>query len=114
MKKTILYLCILLLVGCSSKINYGRYVLDDSHSPFTSWIDIHRDGTYEFNASDNVSYRPSGKFTISSNRLTLHVGDNSSYYFLIDDDTLVYQGSTTEGNFIKKGSIYRFQGTKGN
>lgn len=109
MKKFLILLCTFVLLSCSPNIKYGRYVLKNSHYLFESWIDINRDGSYVFNAASNVSYRPSGKYRIDGKYLILDVGDNSSYTFIIQDETLVFDSSTTEGSFIKKGAVYQFQ-----
>lgn len=71
-----------------------------------SWIDINEGNMYEFNRAMNTSYRPSGKYSIEKDMLILHVGDNSSYTFLIDGDSLIFESTTTNGNFIKSGTVY--------
>jgi hypothetical protein len=105
MIKKIMFVLILMLFtlsACStSSIKTGRYVMENTAIEDWSWIDIKEGNTYEFNRANNVSYRPSGKYTIENNKLILNVGDNSYYTFLIDGDSLIYQSTTTSGHFIK-------------
>jgi hypothetical protein len=104
---TILVLIFIFLSGCSSQsIKAGRYVMENTETEDWSWIDIKEGNTYEFNRANNVSYRPSGKYTVENNKLILNVGDNSYYTFLIDGDSLIYESTTTSGHFIKKGTVY--------
>ncbi len=100
-------LCSMLLSSCSSSsIKTGRYFMENTETEDWSWIDINEGNTYEFNLALNVSYRPSGKYTIENSRLILDLGDNSSYTFLIDGNSLIFESTTTNGNFIKKGTVY--------
>jgi hypothetical protein len=104
---TILVLIFIFLSGCSSQsIKAGRYVMENTETEDWSWIDIKKGNTYEFNRANNVSYRPSGKYTVENNKLILNIGDNSYYTFLIDGDSLIYESTTTSGHFIKKGTVY--------
>lgn len=110
MRRTFIFfivLQLLILSACSSPtVKPGRYVLENSEIEDWSWIDINDDNTYEFNRAGNVSYRPSGKYTIENNYLILDVGDNSSYTFRIDGNSLIFESTTTNGNFIKNGTVY--------
>ena len=102
-----LVLIFITLSGCSSQsIKTGRYVMENTANDDWSWIDINENNTYEFNAAIHVSYRPSGKYTVENNKLILKVGDNSSYTFRIDGNSLIFESTTTHGNFIKKGTVY--------
>jgi hypothetical protein len=104
---TILVLIFIFLSGCSSQSKKaGRYVMENTETEDWSWIDIKKGNTYEFNRANNVSYRPSGKYTVENNKLILNIGDNSYYTFLIDGDSLIYESTTTSGHFIKKGTVY--------
>lgn len=110
MKKIYLTFIIVLsfsLIACSpTSIKTGRYVMENTEVEEWSWIDISEGNQYEFNRALNTSYRPSGKYTVEGNKLILKVGDNSSYTFIIDGNSLIYDSSTTSGNFIKKGTVY--------
>jgi hypothetical protein len=110
MKKILIFLLIfqiLALSACSSSsIKTGRYVMENTETEDWSWIDIKEGNTYEFNRAGNVSYRPSGKYSVEGDKLILNVGDNSSYTFLIYGNSLIFESTTTNGNFIKKGTVY--------
>jgi len=114
MRKKIVLLLILLiftLTACSSSsIKTGRYVMENTETEEWSWIDIKDGNMYEFNRAGNVSYRPSGKYTVEGDRLILNVGDNSSYTFIIEGNSLIFESTTTNGNFIKKGTVYTLKG----
>ncbi|MBV1709473.1 MAG: hypothetical protein KMY54_06415 [Erysipelothrix sp.] len=114
MRKKIMFVLILMfftLSACSaSSIKTGRYVMENTAIEDWSWIDIKEGNMYEFNRASNVSYRPSGKYTIENNKLILNVGDNSYYTFLIEGDSLIYESTTTSGHFIKKGTVYTLKG----
>ena len=114
MRKNLVFVLILLfftLSACStSSIKTGRYVMENTETEEWSWIDIKEGNIYEFNRAGNVSYRPSGKYTVEGDKLILKVGDNSSYTFLIEGNSLIFENTTTNGNFIKKGTVYTLKG----
>lgn len=106
-KFVLLLVSLILLAACSTpSVKTGRYVMENTETEEWSWIDIKEGNMYEFNRAGNVSYRPSGKYSIEKNKLILAVGDNSSYTFLIEGDSLIFESTTTNGNFIKKGTVY--------
>lgn len=109
MRKNIVFVLISLffiLTACSiSAVKTGRYVMKNAVTEDWSWIDIKDGNMYEFNRAGNVSYRPSGKYLVEGDRLILNVGDNSSYTFIIDGNSLIFESTTTNGNFIKKGTV---------
>ena len=103
----LLIVILMLLAACSApSVKTGRYFMENTETEDWSWIDINEGSMYEFNRAMNTSYRPSGKYSIEKDKLILHVGDNSSYTFLIDGDSLIFESTTTNGNFIKKGTVY--------
>lgn len=114
MKKNLVFMLLLLLftlTACAApSIKTGRYVMENTDIEEWSWIDIKDGNMYEFNRANNVSYRPSGKYSVDGDKLILNVGDNSSYIFLIDGDSLIYDSTTTSGHFIKKGTVYTLKG----
>jgi hypothetical protein len=109
MKRPLIFLVVvsvLMLSACTTNIKVGRYVMENTEIDDWSWIDINQGNTYEFNKANNMSYRPSGKYTVENNKVILKVGDNSYYTFRTDGNSLIFESTTTSGHFIKKGTVY--------
>lgn len=108
-KRMFVFLIVILMIlaACSTpSVKTGRYVIESTETEEWIMIDINEGNMYEFNRALNTSYRPSGKYSIEKDKLILHVGDNSSYTFKISGNSLIFESTTTNGNFIKNGTVF--------
>lgn len=81
-------MCLGFMAGCgNAELKQGTYVTDDGLSSVT----LSADNEFVFNRHIATSYRPTGKYNIKRNKLTLYVAEDEEYVFDIKNNTLVFK-----------------------
>lgn len=117
MKKRMAYLLLFLLVftlisGCSpdeknTEPKLGKYVLQGAETEEWAWVLLNEDHQFEFNRNLAMSYRPVGTYSVENNTLILMANENEAYYFTIDGDELILQGSKLTEKFIDEHAVFK-------
>lgn len=84
-------------------LTQGTYVTEDGLSSVT----LHGDNEYIFNRHILTSYRPTGKYTILNNILTLISENDVAFIFHIDNGQLIFINGQLVESLIELGTIFK-------
>lgn len=117
MKKPMIYFMLILIVitlisGCSTEDKntepkIGKYVLQGAETEDWAWVILKENHQFEFNRNITTSYIPMGTYKVENQTLILMSNINEVYYFTIDRDELILQGSKLTDQLLEDHSIFK-------
>ena len=119
MKKRMIYIVLFLIVftlisGCSTEDKnaepkIGKYVLQGAETEDWAWVMLKEGYQFEFNRNIATSYLPIGTYKVENNILVLKANENELYYFTINGDELILQGSKLTNQLLEDHAVFKLK-----
>jgi len=119
LKKRMIYIVLFLIVftlisGCSTEDKnaepkIGKYVLQGAETEDWAWVMLKEGYQFEFNRNIATSYLPIGTYKVENNILVLKANENELYYFTINGDELILQGSKLTNQLLEDHAVFKLK-----
>jgi len=119
LKKRMIYFMLFLMIftlisGCSPEDKsdepaLGKYVLQGAETEDWAWVILKENHQFEFNRNIATSYLPIGTYKVENHTLILMANENEYYYFTINGDELILQGSKLTNQLLEDHAVFKLK-----